>query len=351
MIKVLVVDDSAVIRKIIVGILNKHSNIEVITATNGAEAVEKVQREHPDVVTLDVEMPVMNGLQALQKIMEIAPRPVIMLSALTSEGTKETIQALTMGAVDCIPKINAETVFLRYIETELISRILYFGDKKNYTLYANKKPRINNEHAVRVHRNPAVEGLILIGASTGGPLVLQHIISELSSDLKGTIVIALHMPKGFSSSFAERLQKLCALPVKLAQDKELIEQRTVYICCGGYQTTIEKYDKEYRFHVTEDNGQYPYKPSIDLLFSSVASLHSLTRSTMALILTGMGHDGLSGCTALAQQGVPIFAQDEQSSVVFGMPKAVLHSGIAKELALDNISSYIQEFIHTHGKGI
>ena len=345
MIKVLVVDDSTVVRKIIVGIITKHPEIEVITASNGIEALEKIEVENPDVVTLDIDMPHMNGLETLQKIMERYPRPVIMLSAHTGKGTTESIQALTIGAVDCIPKINSHTVFLSYIETELIARILYFGDKRNYALYAKKKQVSTNtpKKSIAKEHNIELKHLILIGASTGGPLVLQHILSSLTEKFTGTLIIALHMPQGFSTSFVERLQKLCTLPVALIHDGDIIQTKTIYICCGGYQTTIENQNTGYIFRVSEDSGKYPYKPSVDCLFSSVSTHPELARKTMAIILTGMGHDGLHGCKELAKYGVPIYAQDEQSSVVFGMPKAVLQANLATEITLDAIPTKIEAF--------
>lgn len=344
MIKVLVVDDSTVVRKIIVGILNQHPEIKTITATNGIEALEKIESENPDVVTLDIDMPHMNGLETLRRIMASYPRPVIMLSAHTGKGTAESIQALEMGAVDCIPKINSQTVFLGYIETELLARILYFGDKRNYNLYAKKassQPQVHTNTGNT--KSITSKKVILIGASTGGPLVLQHILSSLSADFTGTIIIALHMPQGFSASFVERLDKLCPIHVALIQNNDTIEAKTIYVCSGGYQTSIEEDNGKYIFRVTEDTGKYPYKPSVDFLFSSVARLPDFAHNSMAIILTGMGHDGLQGCKELVKYGIPIYAQDETSSVVFGMPKAVLQANIATQIQLDTICNTIETF--------
>ena len=345
MIKVLVVDDSTIIRKIIVGVLEQHPQIKTITATNGKEALEKIQSENPDVVTLDIDMPIMSGLETLKKIMEQYPRPVIMISAHAKQGEQDTLQAFKFGAVDCIPKINPHTVFLNYIETELLARVLYFGKKQNFLSYSkNFAPlRTSKKKLIQIKKSSSREKIILIGASTGGPLVIQHILSSISGDFHGILIIALHMPQGFSSSFVERLQKLCPLHVSLIRDNEAMQAKTVYICCGGYQTAIEQQDTEYIFKVSQDNGLHPYKPSIDLLFSSVSLLPSLTDRTMVFILTGMGHDGLIGCRELAKHNVPIYAQDEESSVVFGMPKAVIKASLAKPIALDEISKTIEAF--------
>lgn len=344
MIKVLVVDDSTVVRKIIIGILEKHPEIEVRSAKNGAEALEMIPEYNPDVVTLDIEMPVMDGIRTLRTIMEKYPRPVIMLSAQTGKGTMESVECLRLGAVDCIPKINSETVFLGYIETELIARILYFGNKENYVLYSKRLQEVASPSEVSKNNSALFsDKLILIGASTGGPLVLQHILSSIKQPLSSSIIIALHMPKGFSASFVERLGKLCTLPVRLIEDKDPLLTQTIYVCCGGYQTILQRQNDSYMFHVFEDKGEYPYKPSVDVLFSSIAEIPGLSKKTMGLILTGMGQDGLLGCRKLHEKDIPIYAQDEKSSVVFGMPKAVIQDGIATEIPLDSISNTIEKF--------
>lgn len=337
MIKVLVVDDSAFMRKAITSMLQEDPEIKVIgTARDGLEAVELVQKLKPDVVTMDVEMPRMDGISALKEIMQKCPVPVIMVSSLTVEGAKVTLEALELGAVDFIPKNLAElSVNIVKIKGMLLEKIKVIGKKG----IVKRKPVIKpSETKIEVPKieTPKVRitgerkvGIVAIGTSTGGPKALQEIIPKLPKDFPTPIVIAQHMPPNFTKPFAERLDQLSQLTVKEAEEGESIKPGIVYVAPGRGHMRLKRRGIETYISISEDKEEFIYRPSVDALMSSVAE--TFPGRSLGVILTGMGNDGLKGCKDIKQTGGRIFAQNEESCVVYGMPRAVVEAGIADKV--------------------
>ena len=325
MIKVLVVDNSRVMTKIISKILEKDPLIEVIgTAGSGFEAIEKIQKLKPEVVTLDVEMPGMNGIETLRHIMSANPLPVIMLSALTRDHADITMEALSIGACDFVMK-DFSNFALADKEQELIGKVKDVA-KNRAKLRLRAFASLHQARPLSIAPGAyAKRSILSIGASTGGPPVLQYILSHLPKDFPVPIVIAQHMPRLFTQSFAERLDKISPMVVKEAEDKEVLTPGVALIAPGdthlalrrkGRQVTVEKVD----------NNTYIYRPSVDLLMSTTAAAYE--SSAVGLVLTGMGSDGLVGFKELKSRGGYVIAQDEESCVVYGMPKAVINAGLA-----------------------
>lgn len=332
---VLVVDDSAFMRRAISLMLEKDSQFSVIgIARNGVEAVEKVQRLKPDLVTMDVEMPKMNGLSALEQIMEISPVPVVMLSSHTREGAKETLKALELGAVDFFLKedikgIKSEDFLLRLkgIVEEKLSTTFPVGHQETY-----EESKLNHKHT----------DLIFIGCSTGGPSALKTILPRFPKDFPIPVVVAQHMPPGFTKPLAERFDTFCQLKVREAQNEQLVEAGTIYIAPSGFQTRFEKkQDGTVIFKVdNQPSEEALYKPSIDITLGSAAPI--FTNRLLSVILTGMGVDGMQGCGLVKKYRGNVFVEAENSCIVYGMPKAVLEAGYADGQYL--LSTMYQEII-------
>jgi len=347
MIKVLVVDDSAFMRKAITSMLQEDPNIKVIgSARDGVEAIQMVQELKPDVVTMDIEMPRMDGISALKEIMSKCPVPVIMVSSLTVEGAKVTLEALELGAVDFIPKNLSElSVNIVKIKGMLIDKIKTIGKRG----IVKRKPLIKPEIAkveipkveipkVRITGERKV-GIVSIGTSTGGPKALQEIIPKLPKDFPVPIVIAQHMPPNFTKPFAERLDQLSELSVKEAEEGESVKPGIVYIAPGRGHMRLKRRGIETFVSVSEDKEEFIYRPSVDALMSSVAE--SYPGRSLGVILTGMGNDGLRGCKQIKETGGRIFAQNEETCVVYGMPKAVVEAGIAdKVISIEEMAGEI-----------
>lgn len=322
---VLVVDDSAFMRRAISLMLEEDPRFFVVgIARNGVEAVEKVQRLKPDLVTMDVEMPEMNGLQALEQIMKIDPVSVVMISSRTGEGAQETLQALALGAVDFFLKEN-------------LIRNQNGGDQsKEFTqrlagIVAAKLP--TNVDIVPMDRredrlvNYQQIELIFIGCSTGGPKALQTILPCFPKDFPIPIVVAQHMPPGFTKHLAERFDSLCQLDVKEANNEQEVKAGTIYICPSGYQTRFDTLEGKIIFKVeSQEDGKELYKPSIDITLSSAAPI--FTDRLLSVILTGMGSDGTKGCSLVKKYHGKVFVEAEDSCIVYGMPRAVLEAGFA-----------------------
>jgi two-component system chemotaxis response regulator CheB len=323
---VLVVDDSAFMRRAISQILESDPQFFVIgIARNGVEAVEKVQRLKPDLITMDVEMPEMNGLGALEQIMKSWPVPVVMLSSRTGEGAKETLQALELGAVDFFLKDNlirdqhgkdqSQEFLLRLkgiVEAKLRCTPPVFPSQKK------EERKMSNRDT----------DLIFIGCSTGGPSALQAILPHFPKDFPIPIVVAQHMPPGFTKPLAERFDTLCQLKVKEAQNDQVVQVGTIYIAPSGFQTRFEKKQEgTVIFKVDNDiEVQALYKPCIDITLSSAAPIY--TNRLLSVILTGMGVDGMLGCGLVKKYQGNVFVEAEDSCVVYGMPKAVHEAGYA-----------------------
>ncbi len=337
MIRVLVVDDSAFMRKAISSMLEKDPEIKVIdTAKNGQECIEKVKKLDPDVITLDIEMPVMDGLTALKHIMMEHPKPVIMVSSLTTEGAEATFKALELGAMDYIPKqLSKISLEIIKIEKELIQKVKAVAKKKVKPKFFKKleKKKPKKEEVVEIvkslERRAVKHDIVGIGVSTGGPPTLQYILSNLPKDFPAAILIAQHMPAAFTPSFAKRLNELSPLEVKEAKDSDRIKEGHVFIAPGGRHLKIKQKGGWIEIIVTEEPKDAIYKPSATILLESIAN--EVGRRGLGVILTGMGSDGLEGAKVLKEKGGRILAQSEETCVVYGMPKAVVEAGIADEV--------------------
>lgn len=337
MIRVLIVDDSRVMRSSISRILSKDSSIEVVgTAQDGREAVEKAESLKPDVITMDVEMPVMNGIDALRRIMEKEPVPVIMMSSLTKEGAEITMEALQLGACDFVAKDFANFGTLASRETEIIAKVKNVARNKVRFLLrklesARKPVTVNPEKKVR-------HEVLAIGASTGGPPALTHVLTSLPRTFPVPVVIAQHMPKIFTQSFSQRLDAVSQLHVKEAEEGETLKAGIVYLAPGDKHMSLKRKSSIVSIQFVE-NAQYIYRPSVDLLMGSTAAAYD--RQSFGVILTGMGNDGVVGMKEMKARGGYIIAQDEETCVVYGMPRAVVTANLADAvLPIDKISEEI-----------
>ena len=325
MIKVLVVDDSRVMTRIISKILEKDPLIEVIgTAGSGGEAIEKIEKLKPEVVTLDVEMPGMNGIETLRHIMSANPLPDIMLSTLTRDHADITMEALSTGACDFVTK-DFSNFTLADKEQELIGKV---KDVARNRAKLRLKAFLPLHPALPLSITPGASvkrSILSIGASTGGPPVLQYILSHLPKDFPVPIVIAQHMPRLFTQSFAERLDKISSLVVKEAEDREVLTPGVALIAPGDTHIALRRKGREVTVEKV-NSDTYIYRPSVDLLMSTTAVVYE-SRS-VGVILTGMGNDGLVGLKELKSRGGYVIAQEEETCVVYGMPKAVVNAGLA-----------------------
>lgn len=350
--KVLVVDDSGFFQRRVSEIINADPRLEVIaTASNGQEGVEKALALKPDVITMDYEMPVMDGVTAVRNIMSQYPIPVLMFSSLTYEGARITLDALEAGAVDFLSKqfdaIAASEAALHKILTDRIFEVAGAGKKSGASKVSMspsplQKPAsqpVNktseNTAAVSNHSTtPSVAkllhhvDLVIIGTSTGGPAALQTIFKNIPEGFSKPIVIVQHMPGTFTKAFAERLNKLSPLTVTEAAQGDKLEAGHVYVAPGGMQLMIDKRNGG-SIHIHESDDRISYRPSIDIALASAAK--HFGRKALAVILTGMGSDGKEGAQLLKQAGGTIWAQDEASCVIYGMPMAIVKAGLATKI--------------------
>lgn len=341
MIKVLVVDDSAFMRKAISSMLQEDSEIKVIgTARDGLEAIQMVQELNPDIVTMDIEMPRMDGITALKEIMQNSPLPVIIVSSLTTEGAKVTLQALELGAVDFIPKNLAELsvniVKIKGILLEKIKTIAKRGILRRKPLIKLSDSKIEIPKVKIAQRKVSI---VSIGTSTGGPKALQEIIPKLPKDFPVPVVVAQHMPANFTKPFAERLNQLSQITVKEAEEGEPLKSCTVYVAAGRGHMKIKRRGIEVFVCISEDKEDFIYRPNVDLLMESVAEC--FPGRSLGVVLSGMGNDGLKGCKKIKETGGRVFAQNEETCVIYGMPKAVVEAGIAdKVIPLEEMAGEI-----------
>lgn len=368
-IKVLVVDDSVFFRRRVSEILNSHPQLEVIdTANNGKEALEKVQQLRPDVVTMDIEMPVMNGIDAAREIMRVRPTPILMFSSLTHEGAKATLDALDAGAVDFLPKKFEDIArdreeAITLLQQRVISisrhrvRPLLSQRPATSSLSASRTPATSHsatplraaapaaEHrpvrpaALNTRRSGKVYQLVAIGTSTGGPVALQNILTKLPGNFPHPILLIQHMPATFTAAFASRLNNLCQINVKEAADGDVVQPGTAYLAPGGKQMVLDGRPGAMRIRILDGGERMNYKPCVDITFASCARQYR--DKVLAVVLTGMGADGRDGAKLLHEQGATIWAQDEESCVVYGMPQAIVKAGIAAEiLPLERVAQRI-----------
>ncbi|WP_197276361.1 chemotaxis response regulator protein-glutamate methylesterase [Bacillus sp. JCM 19034] len=343
-IRVLVVDDSAFMRKVISDIINEDPRMEVVgVGRHGEDAIKKVEALDPDVITLDVEMPIMSGLEALKIIMNMKPRPVVMISSKTKIGAETTLQAIEAGAVDFITKPSgAISLDINKVANEIREKVFH-SVKANLT--ALKQHEQKPVHITK--QLPAsktnVQKVIAIGTSTGGPKALKAVITQLPASLPAPIIIVQHMPAGFTKSLAERLDRLSELTVKEAKSGDILQDGHVYIAPGGYHLELKVKSRELTIETTLEAPRKGHRPSVDTMFESLASISQI--EVIAVVMTGMGTDGTLGLKEL-KKGPNCYsiAEAEESCVVFGMPKSVIQHELADEVVrLENISQYLLQY--------
>ena len=365
-IKVLVVDDSSFFRRRVSEIINAESRLEVIdVAVNGREAVEKAKAMNPDVITMDIEMPVMDGITAVKQIMAACPTPILMFSSLTHDGAKATLDALDAGALDFLPKKFEDIARNRDDAVALLQqRVIQIASKRGMIRRAPRHATLSTStlattkaavgiratrpatasaaiatSATRFKASGKKYQLTAIGTSTGGPVALQKILTKLPASYPHPILLIQHMPATFTSAFASRLNTLCKVEVKEAQDGDVLRPGVAYLAPGGKQMMVDGRPGSARLRVIDGGERMNYKPSVDVTFGSAAKTYS--DKVLSMVLTGMGADGREGARMLKSAGATIWAQDEESCVVYGMPQAVAKAGISTEdLPLDRIAERI-----------
>ncbi|WP_223532255.1 chemotaxis response regulator protein-glutamate methylesterase [Pseudomonas sp. BF-R-30] len=369
-VKVLVVDDSGFFRRRVSEILSADSNIQVVgTATNGKEAIDQALALKPDVITMDYEMPMMDGITAVRHIMQRCPTPVLMFSSLTHEGARVTLDALDAGAVDFLPK-NFEDISRNpeKVKQLLCEKILSISRSNRrvstYSApapvatpaptaapssvgsYGSSTPVRSTPIPARTHAatasSPAPKRkafkLVAIGTSTGGPVALQRVLTQLPANFPAPIVLVQHMPAAFTKAFAERLDKLCRISVKEAEDGDILRPGLALLAPGGKQMMI---DGRGAVKILPGDERLNYKPCVDITFGSAAKTYG--DKVLAVVLTGMGADGREGARLLKQGGSSIWAQDEASCVIYGMPMAIVKAELADAVySLDDIGRHLVE---------
>ncbi len=324
--RVLVTDDSAFMRRAVRTMLGADPDIEVVgVAKNGKEAVDLAKELKPDVITLDIEMPEMDGLTALRHIMRTAPTQVLMLSSLTTEGSTASLQALKLGAADVLAKDQSDvSMNMSKIQTKLIRTVKALAQSNPHRLGAVEKTAATSSDIPRFR--PTQFDLVCIGSSTGGPPVLETILGNLPATTQPPIVVAQHMPEIFTRSMADRLDKMCALTVKHVEERETLETGHIYLARGGQHLHLKKTGSgRLEARMGTEPADAIYRPSVDALFASASA--ATAARTLGIVLTGIGSDGLEGGKELHKVGGTILAQNQASCVVYGMPKSVDQAGI------------------------
>ncbi|GLH36549.1 MULTISPECIES: protein-glutamate methylesterase/protein-glutamine glutaminase [Pseudomonas fluorescens group] len=374
-VKVLVVDDSGFFRRRVSEILSADPSIQVVgTATNGKEAIDQAMALKPDVITMDYEMPMMDGITAVRHIMQRCPTPVLMFSSLTHEGARVTLDALDAGAVDFLPKnfedISRNPEKVKQLLCEKVHSIS--RSNRRFSAYSAPAPAAapaptpapaassyssQSSHSSPVPARPApaparasaasasssapkrkAYKLVAIGTSTGGPVALQRVLTQLPANFPAPIVLIQHMPAAFTKAFAERLDKLCRISVKEAEDGDILRPGLALLAPGGKQMMI---DGRGAVKILPGDERLNYKPCVDITFGSAAK--SYGDKVLAVVLTGMGADGREGARLLKQGGSSVWAQDEASCVIYGMPMAIVKADLADAVyGLDDIGKHIVE---------
>jgi two-component system, chemotaxis family, protein-glutamate methylesterase/glutaminase len=364
-IKVLIVDDSAFMRKLIGDFLSEQPQIEVIgTARNGEDALKKWRDCKPDVITLDVEMPKLNGLEVLKVIMKEKPLPIVMLSSTTKEGADITLQAIQAGAVDFVAKPSGSiSIDLHKVKAELIEKVIsaseanltkinMISDSKKATKTINKSQGMdtaNSDKAAKLFypgkkREYHAKKVVCIGTSTGGPRALQQVLTTLPKDISAPILVVQHMPAGFTKSLANRLDSLCEITVKEAVDGELLQKGTAYIAPGGWHLEVKSIGTSLAVSLCNSDPRNGHRPSVDVMFESIARIKHVMK--ISVIMTGMGSDGSKGLVEMKKHGsVKAIAESQETSIVFGMPKAAIATNMVDEVTnVENIARSIMKYI-------
>jgi len=337
-VRVLVVDDSALMRKLIPQMLAGDDSIEVVgTAMDGNFCLKKIEELKPTVVTLDLEMPGMNGIDTLKEIMRREPLPVIVFSSHSTEGASVTVRALGLGAFDFVTKPKDASAHMAETSKELIAKIKAAAE-------CRLKPRVALGVPQRAEKPAASAGaptkVVAIGVSTGGPQALEYLFTQLPGDFPGTIVVVQHMPDGFTDMFARRLDELSPLRVKEAQSGDVMQPGRVLICPGSRHMRVKRLPMGDVAVLTDDARVNGHRPSVDVLMHSVAE--EFRAQAVGVLMTGMGDDGAEGLGAIKKEGGMTIAQSEESCVVYGMPKAAIERGYAiRVVALDVMAATLQ----------
>jgi len=350
--RVLIVDDSSFMRMAIRSVLSKDLSIEIVgTAADGMEGVEKAIALKPDIITMDVEMPRMDGIAALKQIMAKAPTKVIMVSTLTNQGAKSTFEALDAGAIDYIPKnVTDSSEAQNIFREELLRKIRAAGGSRSFSPAASLIARAvtSPPPAQRTSNRSKIAGkkinYVGIGASTGGPVALQEVLSRIPVNFPYGIIVGIHMPKAFTGPYADRLNAKCSLTIREAVDGDILKPGLALIAPGGIHTTLVRRGTNVtvKLEPTTNYPQHVYIPSVDLMLSSMAE--ATGGSMLGVILTGMGNDGFKGMQMLKSKGGVTLVQDEATSTIYGMPKACVDGGVADEvMPLGQIGFEISKF--------
>lgn len=343
MISVLVVDDSALIRRLLTEIIEGHPLLSLAGAAPDAfVAKQMVNERDPDVITLDIEMPKVNGLTFLDRLMKARPTPVVMFSSLTEKGADATMMALELGAVDFIAKPKLDIAKnVQAFQQELTDKILAAAQVKvaKRTAPARKSYEISYS---------GTELVIGIGASTGGTEAIKEVLRDLPASFPA-IVISQHMPPGFTASFAARLDSQCKMSVSEAKDGERILPGHIYIAPGNDHLKVVRSGADYRIKLDQGDKVSGHRPSVDVMFDSLAE--NVKANSLGVILTGMGKDGAAGLLNMRQQGAHTLAQNEQTCIVFGMPKeAIARGGASQVLGLDDVAQGMSDWVSQNSKG-
>ncbi|TQV84193.1 chemotaxis response regulator protein-glutamate methylesterase [Exilibacterium tricleocarpae] len=335
-IRVLVVDDSNFFQHRLQGMIGEHPDLQVVgIAANGREAIAKAEQLNPDIITMDYEMPVLDGVSAVREIMARRPVPILMFSSLTYEGARTTLNALEAGAVDFMPKDFAEvsrgsTALKKKLHERLIAIArrqgrpgAARGPAREATASARETAAVAVARESKSLKNRI--SLVVIGASTGGPVALTEVLTQLPADFPAALALVQHMPANFTRAFAERLNKQCAIEVREACDGDRLAPGTALLAPGGRQLLFKRRDRgAVRVHPGDD--RLNYKPSVDISFASAADVYG--DRVLAVVLTGMGADGCEGARLLKAKGATVWSQDEASSLIYGMPMAVARARLS-----------------------
>jgi two-component system chemotaxis response regulator CheB len=350
MIKLLIVDDSALMRRQLSALFDAEPDFEIRLARNGREAIEENRSFEPDVITLDINMPEMDGLTALSRIMAERPVPVVMISSLTEKGALATFEALNLGAVDYVVKPGGTiSLSLEAIGASVISKVRVAAKVRIKSLRKATPARpIAPVPVARVApmagRNLAREGVVLVGVSTGGPRTLEQILPSLPAAFPWPVLVAQHMPASFTLSFAQRMNGLCAMQVVEASGPMALEPGVIYIGKGGADMQVVRRAGKLTVIAKPENAEFLWHPSVELLGRSVLE-HVAPENVLAIMLTGMGYDGADAFTEIKKRGGRTIAESEDSSVVFGMPAALINKGGASMvLHADKIALQINSWI-------
>ncbi len=344
-VRVLVVDDSALMRKMIPQMLSGDEAIDVVgTAMDGSFCLKKIEELKPNVVTLDLEMPGMNGIDTLKEIMRRQPVPVIVFSSHSIEGASVTLKALGLGAFDFVTKPKDASAHMAETARELIAKVKAAAECK-------LKPRMSSGIAAKPEKAKAAAGsptrVVSIGVSTGGPQALEFVLSQLPADFPGAIVVVQHMPDGFTDMFARRLDEVCPLRVKEAQSGDLLQPGRVLICPGSRHMKVKRLPLGDIAVLSDEPRVNGHRPSVDVLLKSVAE--EFHANAVGVIMTGMGDDGAEGLGAIKKAGGMTIAQNEESCVVYGMPKAAIERGYAlRVVGLDTMGATLQAVCGRNG---